>query len=362
MVLALCALATAQAADKLVGGPYVVNPAARSATIGWVVETGAVRTGSKPGEAARQVPVLRSEKISMTGLKAGETVYYEIPGDAPVEQRRGQFKVAPTGRANFQFVVFGDTRTRDDLHRRIVQAISKTEPDFVIHTGDLVTDGYDSSQWPVFFDIEREMLRKTVFYPVLGNHERNNARFYDFFDVNTAYYSFNWGSADFALLNGDVNNLSPGKAVRERFWQDQLRWLEDDLSQNQKADFRFVVMHHPPFTAYQVPSHMSKVTPTLVPLFEKQNVTAVFAGHDHNYQHHLKNGVHYIVTGGGGAPLYDVDQPIPGITLKVEKVEHFMPIRVEGGKVHMEAVTLDGRVIETIDLSAPPAPPQAPAK
>jgi predicted phosphodiesterase len=362
VLLALCALATAQAADKLVGGPYVVNPAARSATIGWVVETGAVRIGPKPGEAARQVPVLRSGKISMTGLKAGETVYYEIPGDAPVEERRGQFKVAPTGRANFQFVVFGDTRTRDDLHRRIVQAISKTEPDFVIHTGDLVTDGYDSSQWPVFFDIEREMLRKTVFFPVLGNHERNNARFYDFFDVNTAYYSFNWGSAHFALLNSDVNNLSPGKAIRERFWQDQLRWLEDDLSQNQKADFRFVVMHHPPFTAYQVPSHMSKETPTLVPLFEKQNVTAVFAGHDHNYQHHLKNGVHYIVTGGGGAPLYDVDQPIPGITLKVEKVEHFMPIRVEGGKVHMEAVTLDGRVIETIDLSAPPAPPQAPAK
>src|SRR5664279_4264381 len=139
VILALCALASAQAADKLVGGPYVVNPAARSATIGWVLETGAVRTGAKPGEAARRVPVLRSEKISMTGLKAGETVYYEIPGGAPVQERRGHFKVAPTGRADFQFVVFGDTRTRDDLHRRIIQAIAKTDPDFVIHTGDLVT-------------------------------------------------------------------------------------------------------------------------------------------------------------------------------------------------------------------------------
>src|SRR5664279_5995233 len=139
MLLAFCALATAQAADKLVGGPYVVNPAARSATIGWVLETGAVRTGPDAGAAARRVPVLRSEKISMTGLKAGETVYYEVPGTAPVKDRRGHFKVAPTGRANFQFVVFGDTRTRDDLHRRIIQAIAKTDPDFVIHTGDLVT-------------------------------------------------------------------------------------------------------------------------------------------------------------------------------------------------------------------------------
>jgi predicted phosphodiesterase len=362
VLLAFCALAAAQAADKLAGGPYVVNPAARSATIGWVLETGAVRTGPNPGQAARRVPVLRSEKISMTGLKAGETVYYEVPGTAPVKDRRGHFKVAPTGRANFQFVVFGDTRTRDDLHRRIIQAISKTDPDFVIHTGDLVTDGYDTSQWPVFFDIEREMLRKTVFFPVLGNHERNNARFYDFFDVNTAYYSFNWGAAHFALVNSDVNNLSPGKAIRERFWQDQLRWLEDDLSQNQKADFRFVVMHHPPFTANQVPSHMSKETPTLVPMFEKQHVTAVFAGHDHNYQHHLKNGVHYIVTGGGGAPLAAVDQPIPGVTLKVEKVEHYTQIRIEGGKFHLQAIALDGHLIETIDLTAPPPPPEAPAK
>lgn len=358
ILLTLCALSAAQGADKLVGGPYVVNPAARSATIGWVEQTGTVRTGAKPGDATRTVPVLRSGKISMTGLKAGETVHYEIPGSAPLKDRRGYFKVAPTGRADFQFVVFGDTRTRDDLHRRIIQAISKTEPDFVLHTGDLVTDGYDSSQWPVFFDIEREMLRKTVFFPVLGNHERNNARFYDFFDVNTAYYSFNWGGAHFSLLNSDVNNLSPGKAIRERFWQDQLRWLEDDLSQNQKADFRFVVMHHPPFTANQVPSHMSKETPTLVPMFEKQKVTAVFAGHDHNYQHHVKNGVHYIVTGGGGAPLANVDQPIPGLTVLVDKVEHFMPIKVRGDKLTMQAIALDGRLIETIELTAPPLPPE----
>jgi len=30
----------------------------------------------------------------------------------------------------------------------------------------------------------------------------------------------------------------------------------------------------------------------LVPLFEKQRLTAGFFGHDHNYQHYLKNGVH----------------------------------------------------------------------
>lgn len=210
IVFLLFACAAAQAADKLVGGPYVVNLTARAATIGWVVETGSVQTGAKPGEASRRIPMLRCERISMTGLKPGETVYYEIPGTAPVEERRGHFKTPPTGSASFQFVVFGDTRTRHDLHRKIVDAVGKLEPDFVLHNGDLVADGYDTAQWPVFFDIERELLRKTVFFPALGNHERNNARFYEFFDVNTPYYSFNWGTAHFSLLQSDVNNLSPG--------------------------------------------------------------------------------------------------------------------------------------------------------
>ncbi|MBZ5625888.1 MAG: metallophosphoesterase [Acidobacteriia bacterium] len=355
ITLLICATSALYAADKVVGGPYVVNPAARSATIGWVVETDGVKTGGAPDQLTRRIPVLRNEKISMTGLKAGETVYYEIPGAGPLEERTGRFKVPPTGPASFQFVVFGDTRTRDDLHRRIVQAISKTDPDFVIHTGDLVADGYDTAQWPVFFAIERDLLRKTVFFPVLGNHERNNARFHEFFAIQTPYYSFNWGSAHFVLLNSDLNNVSVSPAERERFWAEQMRWMEDDLQKNQKADFRMVVMHHPALTAYQEPSHMSKDTPGLVPLFEKYKVTAVFAGHDHNYQHHLKNGIHYIVTGGGGAPLAPVDQPIPGITVKVESVEHYTPIQINGNRAHIQAIALDGHLIETIDLISPTA-------
>jgi predicted phosphodiesterase len=344
----LVCVAACSGADKIVGGPYVVNPAARSATIGWVVETGAVSATTEAGKPARRIPILRSEKVSMTGLKAGETVYYEIPGDGPKAERTGHFKVAPTALSNFNFVVIGDTRTRHDLHRRVVEQIVKTEPDFVLHTGDLVTDGYDTEQWPNFFDIEREMLRNTVFFPVLGNHERNNARFHEFFDVKTPYYSFNWGTAHFTLLDTDLANWSVSPGERERFWTEQVRWLEQDLQKAEKADFRFLIMHHPPMTAYNEPNHISKETPGLIPLCEKYKVTALFAGHDHNYQHHILNGIHYIITGGGGAPLANVDTPIKGITQKVEKVEHYVKVIVEGKKARTEAIALDGHLIESI--------------
>jgi acid phosphatase type 7 len=352
LVFLLCA-GSALAADKLVGGPYVVYPAARTATIGWVVETGAAEVSSATGPA-RRVPVLRSERITLTGLRAGETMQYQIPdipGTTP-EDRKGSFTVPPAGAADFRFVVFGDTRTRDDLHRRIAQAIAATEPEFVIHTGDLVADGFDTLQWPNFFSIEKELLRKTVFFPVMGNHERDNARFYEFFDVKTPYYSFDWGRSHFIVIDSDVSNVSGSSVARERFWTEQERWLEDDLARNRKAEFRFVVMHHPPFTVNQTASHMSKQTPTLIPLFEKEKVTAVFGGHDHNYQHHVKNGIHYIVTGGGGAPLAPADPALPGITVKVESTEHYVAVRIQGGKAHIEAIALDGRNIETIDLAA----------
>lgn len=351
-VFILCALAAVCADDRLASGPYVINPAAKTATVGWVVETGCVKTGATPDELACQAPVLESERVSLSGLKPGETVYYEIPGAAPEAERTGHFKVPPVGRASFHFVVFGDTRTRNDLHRRVIQAVSATNPDFVVHTGDLVQDGYNTAQWPVFFDIERDLLRKTVFYPVLGNHERNNMHFHEFFEVGPGYYSFDWGSAHFSMIDSDVANVGEGEGARERFWTEQTRWLTEDLQKNQKADFRFVVMHHPPITVnHSNEGHVSKETPLLIPLFEKMKVTAVFAGHDHNYQRHVENGIQYIITGGGGAPLAKAEAFLPGITKKVESTEHYVTVQVEGNHAHVQAIALDGHEIDSIDLN-----------
>ena len=347
LVCASAGLAAAHAADKLVGGPVVVNAGPRTATITWVVESGEVKLGAQPGELTAAAPILRCEKVTYANLKPGATYHYEVPGYAGAE---GSFKTPPAGPADFQFVVYGDTRTRHNLHQRVVDAIVKTEPDFVVHTGDLVSDGNDTALWPIFFSIEKELLRKTVFFPSLGNHERNNPRYYEFFDVRTPYYSFNWGAAHFTILNSDIGNAALSAQARDAFWSEQRRWLEDDLRKAQGAALRFLAFHHPPFSAVRSRQNGNREIRALVPLFEQYKVTAVFSGHDHNYQHHLKDGVHYIVTGGGGAPLYDVAAPTPGLTLKVESVEHYVRVKVNGRQAHLEAVALDGHLIDTVDL------------
>lgn len=340
-------IANAYAADAVVG-PWVVEPAKQTATIGWITETSQVKVGTAPDQLTQSIPVLHYQKVSLTGLKPGQTIYYDAFGS---DEGAGHFKTPPPPGTPFHFVVFGDTRTRDALHARIAAAIVKDNPDFVVHTGDLVQNGYDTAQWPNFFQIEHELLRQTVFFPVLGNHERDNPQFNEFFDLKNPYYSFDWGSAHFALIDGDVANTGPDPEARERFWSEQKQWLEDDLEHSQTAQFRFVVMHEPPVTVnHKHPNHVSTWTPTLVPMFEKHHVTAVFAGHDHNYQHHLKDGIHYVITGGGGAPLAPAEEPLPAITLKVESVEHFVRVHVDGERAAVEAVALDGHLIDRFEL------------
>jgi len=340
--------------EKVIGGPYVVNVGPRSATVMWVVQTGEVSLGAAPDKLDKKSPTLRAERVVFNGLTAGTTYYYDSFDGAA---GKGSFKTPPTGAAKFEFVVFGDTRTRHDVHRKVIQGVLQaSNPDFVMHTGDLVADGYDNSLWPIFFDAERELLRKVAFYPALGNHDRNSKNYFDFMSA-VPYYSFDWGTSHFIVINTDIGNVGRTESEKQAFWMDQTRWLEADLLASQKAEHRFLFGHHPPMTAVKSRQGDNPQVMALELMLQKYKLTAGFFGHDHNYQHYLKNGIHYFVTGGGGAPLYDVDSPPAGTTQKVESTENFVVVRIDGKAVHIEAKRPDGSLIETVTLPAP-----APAK
>jgi hypothetical protein len=334
------------AGPKVLGGPFVVNATSRGATVAWIVESDEV-TVRAAGAAATTSPALRVEYTGLTGLQPSTRYDYEVSG------QKGWFKTAPSGAEPFRFVLYGDVRTRHEVHRRVMSAILKSGvPDLVLQSGDLVENGNDSALWATFFDIERELLRQTVFVPTVGNHERNSQDFYDFFQSRMPYFSFNWGNAHFIVINTDIGNVSTSKIARDEFWQKQTQWLEEDLAANQKADYRFVMGHHPPFTAVERRQGDNPHVTALTPMFEKYHVTAGLFGHDHNYQHYLKNGVHYIVSGGGGAPLYDVNKPDPAITQKVASIENFVSVRVNGKRASVEAISIDGKVLDEFELRA----------
>src|ERR1035438_9150037 len=216
--LAAVSAAALCAGDKVVGGPYVVNATARGATVAWIVESDTVKFQAA-GAAAKTSPALKVEYSNLSGLQPNTRYDYEVAGG------KGWFKTPPSGAGPFRFVLYGDVRTRHDVHRRVMAALLKNGvPDLVLHSGDLVENGKDSSLWATFFDIERDLLRQTSFFPSLGNHERNAQEFYDFFQTRLPYYSFNWGNAHFTVIDTDIANVSPSKIARDAFWEQQTGW------------------------------------------------------------------------------------------------------------------------------------------
>ena len=341
LLLLAAATWSLSAADMVVGGPMAVNVGPRSATIVWIVQEGQVSL--KGGGEERTSPALHVEKTTFTGLKSGTSYEYSIPGHEDV---KATFKTAPTAAQPFEFIVYGDTRTRHDVHRKVVAAIlANSKPDFVLQTGDLVADGSDPALWPIFFDIEGTLLRRTAFYPMLGNHERNSSNYYEYLQ-SAPYYSFNWGSAHFTILDSDIANFANTESGRQAFWKQETDWLEQDLAKNQNAEFRFVAAHHGPITAVSDRQGANPHMTALMPMFERYHVTAAFFGHDHTYQHYLRNGIHYVISGGGGAPLYDVDKPPQGITVKVASIENFVRIRINGKLAQMDAFVPDGTKLD----------------
>src|SRR5215467_9382901 len=338
-----------QKIEKIVGGPFVVNVTPRSATIAWIVQGNDVTVRPQNGTAVLSSPALRTEKTTLTSLQPNTRYEYNVSSDA--DAGTGSFKTPPTGSEPYRFVVYGDNRTRHDVHRRVIAELMKHGmPDFILQTGDMVENGNDAAQWPVFFEIERELLRQTVFFPSMGNHERSTHYFEEIFHEGPSYYSFDWGNSHITVIDSELDSAASSESGRNAFWSQQLRWIEEDLQSHQKAGYRFVVAHHPPYTAVASRQGSNAHMTALTPMLERYHVSAGFFGHDHNYQHYLKNGVHYVTTGGGGAPLYDVDTPPADIVKKVASTENFVVVRVNGKKAHLEAVKPNGEILEAIDL------------
>ncbi len=348
-ILPLCLAVSASA--QFVSGPYVPIVTTTSATVMWVGQASAIRWGANPSALNSEVPVLKPNQVTLTGLQPATTYHYEVPGAG-----RGSFTTPPAKDGEFTFAVYGDTRTRPDVHRKMAALIAAAKPTFVVHTGDQVADGRDAALWTTFFDITKEMLRAAPFFAVLGNHERNTKLWYEFFDKTAGYYSFDWGRIHWTMLNSDVANVASSNEAREAFWNEETAWMEKDLAAHQDAEYRFVVFHHPPYTA-MTSRHESaaKIAQRMVPLFQKHKVTIFFGGHDHNYQRHVEAGIQYVVTGGGGAPLYEVDGPLP-ITVKAEKIENYVFAKADASGIRFEARAIDGRILDTFEVAAKKKP------
>lgn len=341
-------------------GPYLQNMTSHSVVIAWAVPAGNTKV-TTADTLYKNVDRFEYHSTLITGLHPDTEYTYDILQDG-TGRGRGTFHTFPEGAVPFNFCVLGDTRSGHDVHRQIVGRIIDEHPLFVINTGDLVANGNEISQWETFFDINKELIRNVPYYTVLGNHEQDARNYYDFFNLpgNERYYFFTVGEALFVVLDMEGPDYETPDylrgGAREMFWEGisrdyfvkEKKWLENLLSLNEDAGYIFVFFHP---TWYSIKSSRVREAARRRAfwgnIFERHGVSAVMNGHDHYYEHAFHEGTHYIVTAGGGAPLYDTDALQPE-TLKAEKVHHYMSIDVGEEQTILKAIRMDGSLIEKI--------------
>lgn len=322
-------------------GPYIQAVTPNNATICvelWqAAEAQVVCDGkSHPGK-----PATRHE-FALTGLKPGTRYEYTLqPGDV-----KASFKTAPEGDADLFFLAWGDCRTYYERLAKMSSLAAKDLPDFSVHTGDLVDEGTLAEDWDRFFESAAPLLRTGALWPSMGNHEYDAKPYYDLFLLPEPerYYTFTAGPAQFFILDADWTGRKDPK---------QLVWLKDELSKC-KARFRFVVLHQPilscPCDDFSPETSMYRIFGGLV---EEGKITAVFQGHNHNYQRAERNGVVYITTGGAGAPLYPIGTLTPE-TKFARVVNHYVRVRLSGRTMTLEAVDLNGTVFDRDEKTVGP--------
>ena len=236
---------------------------------------------------------------------------------------------------SYVFVAYGDTRSHPEDHRRIIALIVKTNPEFVLQTGDLVFDGKDLAEWQEFDGITKPLRDAQIaYYPARGNHDigpyyiKHVTEPYDSGDGY--YYAFTRHHTRFIALD-DFSDYDEGS--------DQYKWLISQLiTANKKKLFTIVYFHESPFSVGPHGSNF-EVQRTLHPVFVKYHVPLIFGGHDHLYYRTKRDGVQYVVTGGGGAELYsptNSQYAIPGDVIK--KVHHIIRCEMTGKTVKCTAI------------------------
>ncbi|MES2824942.1 MAG: SdrD B-like domain-containing protein [Pseudomonadota bacterium] len=315
------------AATNLARGPYLQTGTSTSVIVRWRSDEATnsrVRLGAHPTNLTMIVDdanLTTEHIVQVNGLMPNTKYFYAI--GSTTERLSGgdvdtYFSTAPkTGeRTAFRTWVIGDAGTGTPGQVAVYNAYRNftgtTKTNLWLQLGDnAYPDGTDADFQANVFNVYPEMLRQSVTWPALGNHDGHSADsgsqtgpYYNMFSLpknaeaggvasgTEAYYSFDYANVHFIVLDSADTNRAVGAPM--------YRWLQADLQAAISADWIVAIWHHPP---YSKGAHDSDTEVTMVemrqnylPLLENYGVDLVLTGHSHSYERsHFING-HYDVS------------------------------------------------------------------
>jgi acid phosphatase len=271
------------------------------------------------------------------------------------------------------FAVIGDWGRRGrwqqrEVARQMGRSAAAIGSRFVISVGDnFYENGVASvadSQWQSSFErIYTDPALMTKWHVILGNHDYQGD-----VDAQLAYSATSprWSlperyyartetladgtSVEFFFLDTSRYIRSyrhhPEVRVQGQDKQAQLDWLERVLAGSQ-ATWKLVVGHHQLFTVTGQDHDYPEMIGPFKPLLDRYGVRAYINGHEHNLEHIVVDGVHYITCGAGSATSPVVTPP-PG---QFASDHHgFMTMRLEAEALGFSFIDDTGATLYQADI------------
>lgn len=315
---------------NLTRGPYLQRSGTSSIVIRWRTDSATdsrVDYGTNLADLnlTTTLPALTNEHIVALGDLSADTKYFYAVGMtggllAAADSNQFFLTHPPVGTPKpVRIWVIGDAGTKNANQRAVRDAFYAYNGTNTVHAwlqlGDNAYDkGLDSEFQAAVFDMYPTLLRRSVTWPTLGNHETgqtntdvhlDNYPYFDIFTLPTAgeaggvpsatkhYYSFDLGMVHFVCLDSMTVDRSTNGAMAI--------WLRSDLAVNTNR-WLVAFWHHPPYSKGSHDSdvggpsydtQMGQMRTNFLPILEMAGVDLVFCGHSHCYERSkLLNG-HY---------------------------------------------------------------------
>ena len=349
-------VAGASAQPAFVVRPYLMDPTPRSMAVLFetpvaCATTVTATTGDGHVAARAEGRAATMHELVLSGLSPSTAYRYRVE-TASGATAEGRFTTSSESDGTpVRMIVYGDSRSDAAAHLAVTRAIATEGADLVVHTGDMVDSGDREPEWHEALLALAPVVADVPFVPVLGNHELvppSGAGLPTWRKYVRAPAASPEGETSYVVRNGPLvlivmdafADWAEGPAARV--------WLTQALREAHATPGVRQVMaalHHGPMSSGYHGENRDIRDAGIDGVLLRGGVSLVLSGHDHDYERGDDRGLKYIVSGGGGAPLYPVNREQP-YELAFETSFHYVLVEVSGERVEVTAKRTDGSIID----------------
>lgn len=241
---------------------------------------------------------VNSHKVHVNDLEKGKAYSYKIGSEQGWAY--GAFIVEKDAPKEITAIHMSDAQTKDPSKLNVwrntfTKAVDTAgeKIDTVLYNGDQFdqniskvnsSDQYKPNRllsYAKSYDVIHDYKFNLPYMPSAGNHERTAPySHYIMSDINYAgydyagaYYSYDYNFAHFVVLNT--------KSVTD----EEITWLQEDLTKASSAKWKIVMMHISPYSTgdNSNSSENQSIVQKFTPIFSTHHVDLVLQAHDHTY-------------------------------------------------------------------------------